>query len=868
MATRNRCCARPTDRPTAHPTARPIRASHAAFAACLALLAPAAALAQDAAQRVEVIGVTPAAGLGMSKDQLAANVQTARAADVERSHAIDLTSFMNRQLGSVHLNETQNNPFQPDVNFRGFTASPLLGTAQGLSIYLDGVRLNQPFGDVVSWDLIPKSAISQISLLPGSNPLFGLNTLGGALVIQTKDGLKNPGSVVQLLAGNHQRAALEFETGGRRAAQPPEAAVHELNWFVTGNRFHEKGWRSTSPSDVSQLFGKLGGRLGDTSLVLTAAAADNTLNGNGLQEQRLLARDPASVYTQPDTTRNRSLLLNLAASGSWGAAGSFSGQAYFRRINTATYNGDINEGALDQPVYQPDAAEQAALAGAGYSGVPLAGESATNTPFPKWRCIAQALLRGAPGESCNGLINQSHTVQTQAGLAGQLEGRALMAGLSHRWVAGAALDWSRVRFTQGSELGYLTPAHGVVGVGAFGDGVTGGTLAGVPYDTRVDLAARTGTASLLASDTVAINARTHVTVSGRYNRTAVHNRDAITPGGGAGSLDGNHVFARLNPALGLTFATSPALTAYAGLNQGSRAPSAIELGCADPANPCKLPNAMAGDPPLKQVVTTTWEAGLRGGFTGSAMGAGRWNIGVFRADNRDDIQFVADNAAGYGYFKNFGQTRRQGLEMGLSTALPGVAGPVTLGANYTALDATYRSAEVLGGAGNSANDAAQAGLPGIDGIITVRPGDRLPLVPRHLLKLFANVALGGTVSLAADVTALGGATARGNENQAHQPDGVYYLGPGRSAGYAVLNLGGDWRPAPGLTVFVQINNLLDRRYNSAAQLGATGLDGNGNFQARPFAANANGDRPLLHSTFFAPGAPRSFWLGLRYAFGA
>ena len=82
----------------------------------------------------------------------------------------------------------QSNPFQADINYRGYTASPLLGTPQGLSVYMDGVRLNQPFGDVVSWDLIPRLAIASTTLMPGSNPLFGLNTLGGALAIQTKDG--------------------------------------------------------------------------------------------------------------------------------------------------------------------------------------------------------------------------------------------------------------------------------------------------------------------------------------------------------------------------------------------------------------------------------------------------------------------------------------------------------------------------------------------------------------------------------------------------------------------------------------------------------------------------------------------------------
>ena len=842
------------------------RITRAALALAALLLATPAALAQDPAQRVEVIGVSPLAGQAAPKDQLPSAVQTARAAEIARSHAIDLTGFMSRQLGSVHLNEVQNNPFQADVNFRGFTASPLLGTAQGLSVYVDGVRLNQPFGDVLSWDLIPKSAIASLTLMPGSNPVFGLNTLGGALVIQTKDGLKNPGSVVQALAGGHQRVALEFESGGRRADAEPDALLNKLHWFVTGNRFHEKGWRTVSPSDVSQLFGKLGGNLGAIQLTLTGAVAGNTLNGNGLQEQRLLARDRASVYTQPDTTRNRSLLLNLAASQPLGERWSLSGQAYYRRISTSTYNGDINDDSLGQPVYQPNADEQAALTAAGYSGFPLAGESAANTPFPKWRCIANALLRDAPAEKCNGLINQSRTLQSQFGLAGQADGQGRLAGLDHRFVLGAALDWSRVQFNQGSELGFLSADHGITGVGAFGDGVTGGVVDGAPYDTRVDLSARTRTWSVFASDTVALNAITHLTVSGRYNRTAVQNRDAIVPGGGAGSLDGDHGFAGLNPAIGLTFAASKSLTAYAGFNQGRRAPSAIELGCADPANPCKLPNAMAGDPPLRQVITRTWEAGLRGGLNGAA--GARWNLGLFRADNQDDILFVADNAAGYGYFKNFGKTRRQGLEAGFSAPLPGAAGAAgaTLGAHYTWLDATLRSSELLGGAGNSQNDEAQGGFPGLAGRIEVRPGDRLPLIPRHLLKVFADLPLGPAMSVSADVTAVGGSWARGNENNAHQPDGTYYLGPGRSAGYALLNLGGDWRPVQGLTVFVQINNLLDRHYTSAAQLGATGFDASGRFLAQPFAANANGARPLVNSTFFAPGAPRSFLIGLRYAF--
>ena len=827
-----------------------------ALAALQGLLAPQAALAQTAAQQVDIIGTTPLPGLDLPKDRVPAHVQTATGSEIERSHAIDLSSFLNRRLGSVHLNEVQNNPFQPDLNFRGFTASPLLGTAQGLSVYLDGVRLNQPFGDVVSWDLIPKSAIASLALMPGSNPLFGLNTLGGALAVRTKDGLKHPGSSVQWLAGQQGRLAAEFETGGGRA--------DGLNWFVTGNAFHEKGWRLDSPSDVGQLFGKFGYDSGDTRWSLATALADTDLNGNGLQEGRLLAQHRASVYSKPDTTHNRSALLNLAASHTLANGLSLSGNVYWRRIKTRTTNGDVNDDALDQSVYQPDADEQAALTAAGYTGFPTSGANASHTPFPTWRCIANVLLVSEPGEKCNGLINRSDTSQTNFGLAAQINGEGRLAGLPHQWVAGVALDVSRVQFRQGTELGTINSDHGITGAGAFGDGVTGGQVDGEPYDTRVDLSARTRTASLFANAVLALSPRSHLTLSGRYNRTTVQNRDAISPGGGAGSLDGDHRFSRFNPAIGLTWAASKGLTAYGGFNQGSRAPSAVELGCADPANPCKLPNAMAGDPPLKQVVTSTLEAGVRGSFAaGTGTGNVAWNLGVFRADNQHDILFVADNAAGYGYFKNFGKTRRQGVEAGFSTPLAGL----NIGANYTWLDATFRSAETVGGAGNSSNEAAAAGLPGVGGNIAIQPGHRLPLVPRHQLKAFAELALAGPFTIGADVTAMGSSLARGNENNAHQADGTYTLGSGRSAGYAVLNLNADWRPTPAVTVFVQVNNVLDRPYSTAAQLGATAFDANGHFVARPLPAHANGDWPLVSSTFYAPGAPRNIYLGMRYTFG-
>jgi len=298
---------------------------------------------------------------------------------------------------------------------------------------------------------------------------------------------------------------------------------------------------------------------------------------------------------------------------------------------------------------------------------------------------------------------------------------------------------------------------------------------------------------------------------------------------------------------------------YVGYSEGSRSPTSIELGCADPDHPCKLPNAMAGDPPLEQVVTRTLEAGLRGGTAATSRTS--WNVNVFLAGNLDDILFVSSPQTGFGYFKNFGNTRRLGLELGANRRID----RMSLGGGYTFLSATYQSAETVDGSSNSANSAAAAGAKGLDGAIAIVPGDRIPLVPRHLFKAFADIRATSRLSVDIDLVAMSSSLARGNENNQHEPDGVYYLGPGTSAAYGVLNLGARYQLHPRLQLIAQINNLFDRRYHTAAQLGPTGFTSTGAFMARPLPP-IDGEFPLQHSTFYAPGAPTTFWIGTRIRF--
>ena len=173
-----------------------------------------------------------------------------------------------------------------------------------------------------------------------------------------------------------------------------------------------------------------------------------------------------------------------------------------------------------------------------------------------------------------------------------------------------------------------------------------------------------------------------LTISGRYNHTGIQNIDRLPPAtvaGSRGSLNGQSDYQRFNPAIGLTYGLEKYASVYASYSEASRAPTSIELGCADANDPCNLPNALVSDPPLKQVVARTVEAGIRS----AGEGALRWNIGWFFAENHNDLLFVASQQTGFGYFTNFGQTRRDGVDISVS----GKIHRLMLGGNYTRLSA-------------------------------------------------------------------------------------------------------------------------------------------------------------------------------------
>ena len=297
----------------------------------------------DAAKPVQlppvvVIGSTPVPALGTPIEKYAGNVQSISAETIDNQNLLNLSDTLYRNFGSVNINGNQGNPWQNDLTYRGFLASPLAGSPIGLSMYLDGMRFNDGFGETINWDLIPQSAIAGVDIIPGSNPIFGLNTLGGALAVHTKRGFDFPGVKLEASGGSFGRWNVNGEYGGFRGP---------FDWYLTFNALNENGWREQSPSDLYQLFTKAGYKTDRTDVEVSFAYANNDLTGNGLAPESLLARDRRAVYTFPDETKNLMYLGNLRGSRWLTDDLLVSGNAFYRNYQRTTRNGDVEISCVD-----------------------------------------------------------------------------------------------------------------------------------------------------------------------------------------------------------------------------------------------------------------------------------------------------------------------------------------------------------------------------------------------------------------------------------------------------------------------------------------------------------------------------------------
>jgi iron complex outermembrane receptor protein len=738
------------------PAARPAAPAPAAAAPARRAAAPARPAATAPASREPAAAPLDPALIEI--DKVPANVQTLGPADFEHEKAPDLLDAISRKLPGIALGNQTGNEFQRDLNYRGFVASPVIGTPQGLAVYQNGVRVNEVFGDIVNWDFIPETAINRMTMMP-SNPVYGLNALGGALAIDMKNGFTYRGTDAELRGGSFGRRGVTVQTGGQAG---------NLSAYLTADAINDNGWRDYSPSQLRRIYADLGARGEQTEFHVTFTGASNNFGATAATPLQMLDQRWSSVYTVPQTTQNQ--LAFTTASASWNPTStlSFQANAYYRGYWQHHVDGN-NTNAQNSDCPDPNFLCFPDLTG---SLVNLTGFN--GLPVPATGVLANSVL---------GEIDRTSTAANSFGGSVQAATTAKVLGHDNRFVIGASTDNGRVQFDTTSELGTVNPDQWPVvqGVGIFINQPSGDVA-------PVGVLSKTRYTGIYATDTFDITSRLSLTFGGRFNVAQIGLTDTI---GNNNGLNSDHTYSRFNPVVGTTFKITPNVTAYGGYAEANRAPTPLELGCADPMRPCLLDNALVGDPPLKQVVSHTYEAGLRGHFgTDAKKGVLNWNLGAFRARNADDIINVASPLVGHQYFQNGGNTLRRGIEAGMSLQWD----RLSLFANYTYVQATFMSPLTLSSPFNPYADA--------DGLIHVVSGDRIPAVPDYRAKAGVDYKITDAWKFGADINMIGSQYLVGDQSNQNPKVPAYW----------VANLHTSYQATKNIEVFALVRNLFNRHY--------------------------------------------------------
>ncbi len=702
---------------------------------------------------IEVVSTTPVGSSGLKLKKISGNVQSIEDETLNRHEATSLPDFMNRQMQSVNINDTQNNPYQPDITYRGFSASPVLGAPIGISVYQDGVRVNEAFGDTINWDLIPQIAISSMEMMPGSNPLFGLNTLGGALSLRTKSGRSHPGFNAQASGGSYGRQNYQAEVGGSH---------DQFDWYFAGNIFDDQGWRPYSPSSVNQSFGKVGWENDKTDLDLSFTFADNKLQGVGPVPQDALQQNWSAIYSAPDVTKNTLYFFNLKGNH-W-----LTDQL---KLSGTTYNRNNNSYSLN-----------------------------SNTGSSGGNCDTYAdCLEGGFSPAT---FQAARAKQNGTGVNLQLTSDYKVLKHENQFVFGGGYNYAKTGYTIGTQNADFTPTFYEV--------------ANQPLTTTVNINGENTYSNVFATDTFSVFDWLHLNASANWMQAHVQTLDKM-----GDALNGNNTFQRLNPSAGLTFNPFDAFslkiplqefTTYFNYNEGFRAPTPVELTCADPNAPCTLPNSFLSDPPLKPVVSHTLETGLRGKFSAAL----KWNLSFYETINTNDILFLNVDTT-RGYFSNVGKTKRQGIELGLS----GLAlDSLNWYMSYGFVDATYQSnAQLFNGLGAE----------------SVIAGNKIPSIPANTLKFGSEYELFHNFFLGGDLQYVSSQYSRGDDTNSNP----------QIPAYAIVNLNTRYVINKNVELFATGKNIFDNHYVSFSQLGQNFFNNNNPTQ------------------FQGPGAPATGYAGIR-----
>ena len=735
----------------------------------------------------------------MEADKVPASVNVVDDKQIERTGSMNITDALLQSVPAISINEVAGNPFQPDVQFRGFVASPVAGTPQGLAVYQNGMRINEAFGDTVNWDMIPTAAIKSLEVVT-NNPAFGLNALGGAINIQMKDGFNYHGAEINTMGGSFGRIQSSAQWGKQI----------DNNYSVYGaiEGLHDNGFRNFSQSDVRRFYGDVGYRNDGNEFHLNVGLADNKFGAAATVPNELLQQYWGATYTTPQTSANQAGYFNLTGKVEATPTWTIEGGAHLRIFRQKTQDGnptdtqpcDADPSMLCFGDVNPVTGTQAAAKG--LNGVQLA-----NTFAP------DAVL----GEN-----DRTSTKSTSAGVSLQATNSDQLFGHNNRFTIGGSFDTSVTRFTASAELGTIGPDYVVSGSGIF-LGKSGDPTSIGP----VDLRATNQYTGLYALDTFDITNALSITGGGRFNVAQIRLEDQIGT-----ALNGSDTYTRFNPIVGATYKITPELTAYAGYSEANRAPTPLELGCADPLQPCIIAAFLVSDPPLKQVVSHTYEAGLRG-TKELNIGTLGWKLGGFRATNTDDILAVPSQITGFGYFQNAGSTRRQGIEAEATLK----ASTFQTYASYTFVDARFLDALLIGSPNSPFADG--------DGNIQILPGNQIPAIPRHRIKLGFDTAITDAFKVGGDALWVSSQYLVGDESNQYP----------KLPSYVTFNAHASYQINKTFQIYGRVDNILDNRYATY-----------GTFFDRGDLPNFTTGGSFSDPRSLSPARPRAFYAGLKATF--
>lgn len=725
-----------------------------------------------------VVRVSPIAGSEIAIEKVPGAVSTVSSETVGKPETKDAQEALQKSVPGITLGDASGNDIKTQIDYRGFGAGPLNGFPQGLAVYQNGVRINEVFGDTVNWDIIPKNAISDITVLSG-NPIFGLNAIGGAISVVMKDGFNYEGGEIDVMGGMYGRKQISAQAGGRSGS---------IGAYFAGEIIDENGWRDFSPTEVKRAYLDIGAKGSRVEAHVNLTIGDSSAGVVAASPVELLAIDRSLTFTSPQVTDLNVVMPSFNASVKVTDTLTVSGLAYYRRFRSRVIDGNVFEGDEDDDDDDDD-------------------------------------------EDPLGVIDRINTDSESFGFGLQAVDKRRIFGRKNQFVIGTSYDQGKVGYTTSSELGEIGDNFVVEGSGVI--------LDDDDFAPR-NVSVNTRYFGIYVLDTLDLTDRLALTFGGRFNHAKVDLEDLT---GDFPEITSKHSFSRFNPSVGLTYEAMPGITLYGGYSEANRAPTPAELACADPDNPCPIESFLTDDPPLDQVVSKTFELGVRGQMK-STSGKQRldWGLGLFRTTNYDDILFVSSSTTGRGYFFNAGDTLRQGVEAKVAYQNE----RYSFYASYAFIDATYDRLDVTEFS-SPANPAAEDCIAvDEDACITVSPGDSIPGIPKHRVKAGFNYWVTPRWKVGADLIAQTGQYRFGDE--ANLLD--------KLGGYTRVDLSTSYDLTENIQIYAFAKNIFDAKYGLFGTL----------FEADEAPIVGPHDIEFENPRSVVPGAPVAVYGGIKVKF--